>query len=157
MSTGVNDGFQCGQGVGRKFVMWPMREDDHGTLSPCAFSSSDDLALSVVDLARSAHLTFLDLSSNTIQPGFAHLAQEFSNITGPFSALIIKLRKDTAAGRSNPLSLFRVKHQKVDDLRKYVQYKYYYVYGLKASFISRRFIAEESKYNTGSVHYLSTH
>ena len=116
MSTGVNDGFQCGQGVGRKFVMWPMREDDHGTLSPCAFSSSDDLALSVVDLARSAHLTFLDLSSNTIQPGFAHLAQEFSNITGPFSAHIIKLRKDTSAGRSNPLSLFRVKHQKVDDL-----------------------------------------
>ena len=32
-----------------------------GTLSPCAFLSSDDLALSVVDLARSAHLTFLDL------------------------------------------------------------------------------------------------
>ena len=39
----------------------PMGEVDHGTLSPCAFLSSEDLTLSVVNLARSAHLTFLDL------------------------------------------------------------------------------------------------
>ena len=53
------------------WVMWPisgsskltapMGEVDHGTLSPFAFLSSDDLALSVVNLARSAQLTFLDL------------------------------------------------------------------------------------------------
>ena len=36
-------------------------EVDHDTLSPCAFLSSDNLALSVVDLASSALLTFLDL------------------------------------------------------------------------------------------------
>ena len=38
-----------------------MDEVDHGTLSPLAFLSSDDLALSVVDLARSAHLAFFNL------------------------------------------------------------------------------------------------
>ena len=32
-----------------------------GTLSSCGFLSSDYLALSVVDLARSVQLTFLDL------------------------------------------------------------------------------------------------
>ena len=39
----------------------PMGEVDHGTFSPFAFLSSDDLALSVVNLTHSAHLTFLDL------------------------------------------------------------------------------------------------
>ena len=39
-----------------------MGEVDHGTLNLCAVLSSDDLALAVVDLARSAHLiTFSDL------------------------------------------------------------------------------------------------
>ena len=37
-----------------------MGEVDHSALSLCAFLSSDDLALSVVDLARSAHLTFMN-------------------------------------------------------------------------------------------------
>ena len=42
----------------------PWGEVDHGTLSPCAFLSSDDLALPVVDLARSANLTFFFTSMN---------------------------------------------------------------------------------------------
>ena len=41
-------------------------EVDDSTLGPCAFLSSDNLALSMVDLACSAHLTFLDLYEHRV-------------------------------------------------------------------------------------------
>ena len=87
-------------------------------------------------------------------------------MTGPFNAHIIKLRKGTSAGRSNPLSLFRVKHQKVDDW----PHDLHLDHGVNISIINtimfmvlrpasfpEDFLPEKSKYNTGSVQHLSAH